>query len=80
MMQISRDFSGFTMSEADTLRKGIGKKKKEILDELHPKFVQGAIKTSGVTEQEAEDVWAIIEKAGRYSWNLSHAVCYTLIS
>ena len=54
-MQISRDFSGFTMSEADTLRKGIGKKKKEILDELHPKFVQGAIKTSGVTEQEAED-------------------------
>lgn len=80
MMQISRDFSGFTMSEADTLRKGIGKKKKEILDELHPKFVQGAIKTSGVTEQEAEDVWAIIEKAGRYSWNLSHAVCYTLIT
>ena len=80
MMQISRDFAGFTMSEADTLRKAIGKKKKELMEELRPKFVLGAQKTRGVTEQEAIEVWEVIEKAGRYSWNLSHAVCYTLIS
>lgn len=80
MMQISRDFAGFTMSEADTLRKAIGKKKKELMAELRPMFIKGAQNTKGVTEQEATDVWEIIEKAGRYSWNLSHAVCYTLIS
>lgn len=80
LMLISRDFCGFTMSEADTLRKGIGKKKKDILDELKPKFIEGAIKTSGATQALADELWSIVEKAGRYSWNLSHAVCYTLIS
>jgi len=80
MMVISREFAGFTMAEADTLRKAIGKKKKDLMDSLHQKFVDGAIKLKGVTAEEADDVWSTLEKSARYTWNLSHAVCYTLIS
>lgn len=80
MMEISRELAGFTMSEADTLRKAIGKKQKELFEQLHQKFVDGCLSHSGVPAPEAEEVWAALEKSARYTWNLSHAVCYTLIS
>lgn len=79
MMEISRELAGFTMSEADTLRKAIGKKKKDLFESLNLKFINGCI-NNGIQKEEAESIWATLEKSARYTWNLSHAVCYTLIS
>lgn len=80
MMEIARLFAGFTMSQADTLRKAIGKKQKDLMDSLRQSFVEGAIGMHGVTEAEAASVWETLEKSARYTWNLSHAVAYTMIS
>lgn len=80
MMEIARDFAGFTMAESDTLRKAIGKKQKDLMDSLRDKFVDGAVARHGVAPEEAVQVWETLEKSARYTWNLSHAVCYTLIS
>ena len=78
-MAISKVLSGFTDVEADTLRKGIGKKLDYIFTEYKPKFINGAIQ-NGVEEDIAELVWNKIEKASSYSFNKSHAVGYALIS
>lgn len=78
-MAISKVLSGFTDVEADTLRKGIGKKLDYIFTEYKPKFINGAIQ-NGVEEDVAELVWNKIEKASSYSFNKSHAVGYALIS
>lgn len=80
MMEIAREFAGFTMAEADTLRKAIGKKQRELMDSLAAKFVQGAVDRHGVPAGEAQAVWETLEKSARYTWNLSHAVAYTMIS
>ena len=80
MMKIARDFAGFTMAEADTFRKAVGKKQKDLMESLHEKFVNGALATHGIPAAEAERVWDTLEKSSRYTWNLSHAVAYTLIS
>lgn len=80
MMEIARDFAGFTMAESDTLRKAIGKKQKDLMDSLRGKFVDGAVGMHGVTEAEASAVWETLEKSARYTWNLSHAVAYTMVS
>jgi DNA polymerase-3 subunit alpha len=80
MMLIARELAGFTMAEADILRKAIGKKQKDLFESIHVKFVEGCGTTSGVPIEEAEGVWATLEKSARYTWNLSHAVAYTLVS
>lgn len=78
-MQISRVLSGFTDVEADTLRKGIGKKLDYIFEEYKPKFIQGAI-NNGVDEEIAETIWNKIEKSSSYSFNKSHSVGYSLVT
>ena len=78
-MEISKVLSGFTDVEADTLRKGIGKKLDYIFEEYKPKFIQGAIQ-NGVSEEIAERVWNKIEKSSEYSFNKSHSVGYSLIT
>lgn len=76
VMTVARKVAGFTMPEADILRKAIGKKDRHLLKSMKEKFIAGCRnqKISG------EDLWSKIEKYGRYTWNLSHAVAYTLIS
>ena len=78
-MQISRVLSNFTDVEADTLRKGIGKKLDYIFTEYKPKFIEGA-KKNNVDELIAEKIWNKIEKASSYSFNKSHSVGYSLIT
>jgi DNA polymerase-3 subunit alpha len=80
IMKIAHELAGFTLSETDTLRKAIGKKIKETMDSLKVKFIEGCHTVSNMPLDTAEDLWATIEKSARYTWNLSHAVCYTLIS
>jgi DNA polymerase-3 subunit alpha len=79
-MQISKEWSGFTGGQADTLRKAVGKKKIDLMRKVKVDFVEGAIKTSGAKREVAEKFWEQLEEFANYCFNKSHAACYGLIS
>ncbi|HUD20492.1 MAG TPA: DNA polymerase III subunit alpha [Candidatus Saccharimonadales bacterium] len=79
VMQLSKDMCGLTGSEADTLRKAIGKKIPKLMKEMKEKFIAGAIK-NGVTETKAREIWNQLEDFAAYCFNKSHAACYALIA
>lgn len=80
VMQIARDVAGFTMAEADHLRKAMGKKDAEKMKEMKDKFVTGAHAVSGMDEERATALWDKIEVFAGYAFNKSHSVEYSLIS
>ncbi|MDP1718846.1 MAG: DNA polymerase III subunit alpha [bacterium] len=79
MMRIARDLAGFTLAEADKLRKAIGKKDKELLDKQKEKLVSGMIK-NGINPKTAEEIWELFPPFARYGFNRSHAACYATIA
>ncbi|MEK7089828.1 MAG: DNA polymerase III subunit alpha, partial [Patescibacteria group bacterium] len=79
MMRIARDLAGFTLAEADTLRKAIGKKIKELLAEQKMKLINGMVK-NGISEKTAKEIWELFPPFARYGFNRSHAACYATIS
>ena len=79
VMQIARDLAGFSLGDADILRKAVGKKIPKLLREQKEKFIAGAVK-NGVDETTAEHVFAFIEPFAGYGFNRSHAACYALIA
>jgi len=78
MMRIARDMAGFTLAEADTLRKAIGKKIKSLLDEQKEKIIKGMTK-NGIDLKTAKAIWELFPPFARYGFNKSHAACYALI-
>ncbi|MGI1988655.1 DNA polymerase III subunit alpha [Shewanella glacialipiscicola] len=79
-MQLARDLAGFTMAESDYLRKAIGKKDADLMAKQGAKFIEGAMSLSGLSEEDATEIWEALEKNGAYQFNKSHSVAYTLIS
>jgi len=79
VMQIARDLAGFTMGEADVLRKAVGKKIIKLLKEQKDKFIKGCIDNK-INEKLASDVWAFIEPFAGYGFPRAHAACYALIA
>ena len=79
VMLLSRLLGNFTRGESDTLRKAMGKKIKEKLDELKPKFIAGG-KSNGHDEKVLEKIWADWEKFASYAFNKSHATCYSWVA
>jgi len=79
LMQIARDLAGFSLSEADVLRKAVGKKIKSLLIAQREKFITGAIK-NGVEKKIAEKIWEWILPFASYGFNRSHSVAYGIIS
>ena len=79
VMKIAQELAGFTLSEADVLRKAIGKKIRTLLMSLKEKFIEGA-KNNGIRENIAQQIWHWIEPFARYSFNKSHATCYATIA
>jgi DNA polymerase-3 subunit alpha len=79
IMQIARDVAGFSMSEADELRKVMGKKQKEKIPYYRTKFVDGAV-ALGIEAKLAEDIFAFVEPFAGYGFNKSHAVAYGWIA
>ncbi len=80
IMSIARDVAGFTMGEADELRKVMGKKQKDKVPIYREKFVNGAVATLGITEKLAADIFAFVEPFAGYGFNKSHAVAYGWIA
>lgn len=78
-MAIVRALAGFTLAQADALRKAIGKKRADEMAKLQPLFVEGC-KRQGIEEAVVTRIWQNIEAAARYSWNKSHAVEYAIIT
>ncbi len=78
MMRIARDLAGFTLAEADILRKAIGKKIKELLDEQGEKLIKGML-ANGIDKQTAQRIWEMFPPFARYGFNRSHAACYGLV-
>ncbi|MFA5131176.1 MAG: DNA polymerase III subunit alpha [Patescibacteria group bacterium] len=78
VMQIARDLAGFTMGQADVLRKAMGKKIASLLAEQKEKFIEGCVK-NGVYKELGEKVFSFIEPFAGYGFNRSHAACYAMI-
>ena len=79
VMQISRKLAGFTMGQADGLRKAMGKKIAKKMAEAKVKFIEGS-KNNGIPEKTAQLVFEHMEKFASYGFNKSHAACYGYIS
>jgi DNA polymerase-3 subunit alpha len=79
VLQIARDLAGYSLGEADLLRRAVGKKKEKEMIEHHEKFVEGMV-SSGYTEGLAETLWLEILAFADYGFNKSHAVAYGIIS
>lgn len=79
MMQIARDLAGFTLAQADTLRKAIGKKIKDLLAEQQEKLIKGMI-ANGIDEAVANQIWELFPPFARYGFNRSHAAAYALVA
>ncbi|MBI4414713.1 MAG: DNA polymerase III subunit alpha, partial [Candidatus Kerfeldbacteria bacterium] len=75
----ARDIAGFTMAEADVLRKAVGKKIASLLKEQREKFVEGAV-ANKIPRKTAEQLFSFIEPFARYGFNRAHAACYGLIA
>lgn len=78
-MLLSRQLADFTRGESDALRKAMGKKKKNIVDAMRPKFIEGG-KKNGHDPQVLEKIWADWEKFASYAFNKSHATCYSWVA
>ena len=80
VMQMARDIAGFTMGEADELRKVMGKKQKDKIPVYREKFVTGAMEVSGTTRDLADEIFRFIEPFAGYGFNKSHAAAYGWIA
>jgi len=79
VMLLSRLLANFTRGESDALRKAMGKKKKDIVDQMKPKFIQGGEK-NGHDAAKLEKIWSDWEKFASYAFNKSHATCYSWVA
>lgn len=79
VLEISRKMAGFSLSDADLLRRAIGKKKPKEMAERKEAFIQGSI-GKGYKKHQAEEVFGIIEKFADYCFNKSHSVAYSILS
>ncbi len=79
VMLLSQKLGGFTKGEADVLRKAMGKKKKDLIDELRPKFINGGI-TKGHPKEILEKIYKDWEAFASYAFNKSHSTCYAYIA
>src|SRR5438132_158088 len=79
IMQIASEMAGFTMGEADILRRAMGKKDRDLMAKQRETFVAGCAER-GVTRAKADRVWELIEKFAGYGFNKSHAAAYALVA
>jgi len=79
VMLLSQKLAGFTKGEADTLRKAMGKKQRDVLDKMKGKFIDGC-KANNLDTVKAEKVWRDWEAFASYAFNKSHSTCYALLA
>ncbi|MBA5628996.1 DNA polymerase III subunit alpha [Moheibacter lacus] len=78
VMLLSQKLANFTKGEADVLRKAMGKKQRDVLDKMKPKFLEGG-EANNHPKKVLEKVWNDWEAFAEYAFNKSHSTCYALI-
>ncbi|GHC75940.1 DNA polymerase III subunit alpha [Limoniibacter endophyticus] len=79
VMQIAQELSGYSLGEADLLRRAMGKKIRAEMDKQRVRFVEGAIE-NGVTKAQANTIFDLLAKFADYGFNKSHAAAYAIVS
>jgi DNA polymerase-3 subunit alpha len=79
VMQIASRLAGFTLGEADLLRKAMGKKKADVMEAQREKFIAGAVATE-IPEKKAQKIFGLMEHFGGYGFNRSHSAAYALLA
>ena len=80
VMQTAQILGGYTLGGADLLRRAMGKKKAEEMAKERVKFREGALKTHGIEESKADEIFDLMEKFAGYGFNKSHAAAYSLLA
>ena len=79
IMRVATNLAGFSMGEADVLRKGVGKKQADLINQMKDKFISGC-KANGIEESKSEKIFSLIVKFGEYGFNKSHSTAYAYIA
>jgi DNA polymerase-3 subunit alpha len=79
VMQIANELGGFSLAEADLMRRAMGKKDKDLMAKQKKSFIDGAVK-KGVNKKVADDIFETIKKFASYGFNKSHSVAYSIIA
>lgn len=79
IMQIASKLAGFSLGEADLLRRAVSKKKRDVLESEREHFIKGSL-SKGYSEETAKDVYEYIVRFANYGFNRSHAVAYSIIA
>ena len=79
VMQIAHEVAGFTLAEADIMRRAMGKKIKSLMEELSIKFIAGSEK-NGINKKKAKEIFSLIEKFAQYGFNKSHSTAYAYVA
>ncbi len=79
VMQIAQTMSGYSLGEADLLRRAMGKKKKDVMEQEQVKFIQGA-KANNIDTNQARYIFTMVEKFAGYGFNKSHAAAYAYVA
>ena len=80
IMQAAQIMAGYSLGEADILRRAMGKKKMDVMQEQKVKFVEGAEKLHGVEKKHSESVFDIMLKFAEYGFNRSHSAAYSVVA
>ncbi len=79
IMQTAQIMAGYSLGQADMLRRAMGKKKKSEMDRHHQIFVKGAVE-KGVDEEKADEIFKVMAKFAEYGFNRSHAAAYSILA
>ena len=79
VMQVAQKIAGYTLGQADILRRAMGKKKREILDKEKKPFIEGAVK-NGFSREHADTIFEILAPFAGYGFNKSHAAAYSVLA
>ena len=79
VLGILMQMAGYTMGKADIVRKAIGKKNRQLMEQEGPRFIEGCMK-NGLSEEQARHLWDLIQPFAGYSFNRAHATLYGLLS
>ncbi len=80
VMQTAQIIAGYTLGNADLLRRAMGKKDKDVMEKQKEVFIEGAKKTNNIDRRTAEEIFAILQKFAEYGFNKSHSAAYAMLS
>jgi DNA polymerase-3 subunit alpha len=79
VLEIVRAVAGFTLGQADVLRRAMGKKKQSDMERARPRFFEGAA-SNGIDQAKAAEIWRLLEPFAGYAFNKAHAYCYATVA